>query len=459
MKTELFDFQREAVQQALKHPYFALLMEQGTGKTITCLCTLGHRFLEGKVQRALVVAPKSALRVWRNQLVKHLRAKVIPLKIATLGGKIKVEEKKQILKEWKSSHHLQVVILNYDSARLMEKEIKKWKPHVIILDESQKIKNPESKRSRVFHRLGPIARYRNILTGIPIPESPLDFWSQYKFLQPKIFGKRYPKFRNRYARKTGFGGHKWKVKSYKLKELARKAHRIAYRITKEEALDLPEWVDQELYCDLEGKAERVYQQMEYEAVVTILSDIPITAPIVLTQQLRLQQITGGFLPDEEGEMMFFGSSKLDLLKELLEDLPQKKIVIFARFIAELDAIANVVRKSGRTVEIIKGKTKNADDIRADFQDKKHPQVLVCQISTGGIAVDLYAAGYVIYYSMTFSYDDYHQSRARVHRIGQESKGTYIHLLAEGTVDEDVLQAVREKRSLADLVLEKYRKQK
>lgn len=462
LKTKLYGYQEEAMEFALSKPNVALWMEQGTGKTLVTIATIGRRYLDGEVKRVLVVAPKAVLPVWRWQFKEHCR---LPMRIALLGEELKVKEKKEVLSEWEDTRHLGIAILNFESARVMEKEIRKWKPDVIVVDESQRIKNGTALQSKVFHRLGTTTKHCMALSGNPIPESPLDYWSQYRFLDPKVFGKKWPKFRDQYSYRAGFGGWDRKIKTHKLKQLSGQAYSIAYRITKDEALDLPPQVDQVMYCYLGGQSQKVYRDMKKEFLVTLMGK-EIEAEIVLTQMLRLQQITGGFIThtnEDTGKKknLQVGTEKLDLLKEILMDIPpHKKVVIFVRFLPDIKAIAKVVKKAGRTVVKFTGKTKKKGKIVRDFQTKRDPQVFVAQIRTGGLGLDLFAADTAIFFSPDFSYGNYEQARARVHRIGQTAdKVTYIHLVAKGTVDEVILKALREKRDMAEVVLEHYRKLK
>ena len=331
---------------------------------------------------------------------------------------------------------------------------------MIIADEMQKIKNPRAKQSRAMHKLGDQVRYKQGLTGTPVSQGPLDIWSQYRFLDPDIFGKKFYEFRDRYAVMGGFKGHQV-VKFKNLDELSMKAHSIAYRVRKQDTdIDLPPITNQYLYCTLGNEANKYYREMKKEFTVTLNENKGNAhAPIVLTQLLRLQQITGGFLPVEEGKIVQVDSSKLNLLTEVVSDLPlDKKLVIFARFLPEIEAIKEEVTKLGRKLVTLTGKTKNRGEVISNFQKDPKLTVMVAQIQTGGVGLNLQVADTVIFYSTNFSYIDYDQAKARIHRIGQVSSSvTYIHLVSERTVDEQIFEALDNKKDVADYIVDHIQK--
>lgn len=451
LNTKPFSHQVEAFNFAYKLDASALFMEQGTGKTLPTIAVAGWRYNEGQVKRLLIIAPKSVVDVWEEQFEEHA---AFPYRIKLLIGD-KIEKRKETLLNWKEDDGLQIAVINFEAIWRIDKELLKWKPDMVVIDESQKIKKHTAKQSKVCHKLGPKAKYRMLLSGTPTPKTPLDIFSQYRFLDYTVFGKRWPSFRDKYARRGGFANLDTKVRKNKLKELSRLMYSRAFRVTKKEALDLPGVVDQNRYCYFNDKTQKVYDEMEEHGVISILKGDKITAPIVLTELLKLQQITGGFVTREE-EVIKIGTEKLDLLEEVLEGIPKdKKIIVFARFIPEIKAIKKVVKRAGRTVKAFTGKTKNRKKLIQKFQKKDNPQVLVVQIQTGGLGITLTSASYAIFYSANFSYADYEQAKARLDRIGQKEKVTCIHLIVKDTVDEKILQALKEKRDLAELVLDTY----
>lgn len=434
----------------------ALLMEQGCGKTLAAIAVAGRAFLNGNIDRVMVFAPASVVPVWPNEFRMHAD---FDHEVIALEGPVK--RRVAVLEGWERDRGtLQVAATNYEASWRMDEAIKAWQPDLIICDESQRIKTPGAQQSKALHRLGRAARYRMILTGTPISNNPLEFFSQYKFLDPSIFGNSYYAFRNRYATMGGFEGRQV-VGFRNLPELTKKAHAIAYRVTKEEALDLPPFIDQTLYCELEPKAARAYTALAKESVAELDSGEQVTAANVLARLLRLSQLTGGYVGTEEGETEQVSTAKLSLLAETLDDLlvvDGKKIVIFARFLAEIEAIKGLLADRGVDYEWITGAVPMAERGGAveRFQQQPQCRVFLAQIQTAGLGITLTAADTAIFYSLDFSFANYDQCRARIHRLGQKNACTYIHLVVKSSVDEQVLGALLEKKDMAALVVDDWR---
>ena len=248
--------------------------------------------------------------VWEEEFSKFAD---FPYSLSVLHGSS--SKKVEILKSIPNKG-LEVAVVNYDSITLMEKELSAWNPDFLICDESSKIKNPTAKMSKATHKLAKLCSYRLILTGTPIQNNPLDFFSQYKVLDENIFGKSFYAFKNEYAI---LGNFNQPIGWRNLAELVKKAHSIAFRVTKEEALDLPETTDIIRSIALEDKAMKLYRQFVKDSFME-LSKGEVTATNVLTRLLRLQQITGGFLrPDEESDRYEqVSSAKLDALEDIID---------------------------------------------------------------------------------------------------------------------------------------------
>jgi len=430
-------------------------MEMGTGKSLTAIAIAGRRYLDGEMKKLLVVCPTSIMFVWQDEFEKFAD---FPYSMLVLDGPVKRRIEK--LQNF-CGQGLQVAAINYEATWRMEDELRKWAPDMIIADESQRIKTPSAQQSKCMHRLGKIAKYKMILTGTPVTQGPLDFFSQYKFLDPGIFGNSYYAFRARYAVMGGYEGKQ--VVSYQnLPELIEKAHSIAFRVTKAEALDLPDQIDTIRYCELEPKAQRMYEQMRKECVAELEGEKVVTAANVLAKLLRLQQITGGFLGDGKGRIEKVSGAKLSVLKEILEDVVAdggKKLVIFARFRPEIAAIEKLLQGLKIRYECIHGDIDmgaRGEKVKA-FQTDPDTKVFVAQLQTAGLGITLTAADTAVFYSLDFSFANYDQARARLHRIGQKNNVTNIHLIMKGTVDTKVMGALKKKKNVADVVVDGWRK--
>ena len=429
----------------------AILAEMGTGKTLISIGIAGYLYLQKEINKLLIVAPLSITKVWEEEFQKFAD---FDYQLEVLEGPTK--EKSETLRNLFGTK-LQVAVVNYESCWRMEKEIALWKPDMIICDESSKIKNPQAKQSKALHRLGKISKHNMILTGTPVTNNPLDFFSQYKFLDESIFGGSYYSFRARYAIMGGYGNYQ--VVGYKnLPELTEKAHSIAFRITKKEALDLPEQVDVTRYVELEPMARAIYNQVERDSYAE-LSQGEVVVRNVLTKLLRLSQITGGYIKDEFSEIEEqVSSAKLNALEEIIEECldADKKVVVFARFISEIDAITKMLKHHGIKYSLIRGDVKDRASEVEKFQNDKDVKVFVGQLQTTGMGLTLTASDTAVFYSLSYNFADYEQAKARIHRIGQKNNCTYIHLIAKKTIDEKVMEALSKKKNIADLVVDNWK---
>lgn len=429
----------------------AILAEMGTGKTLISIGIAGYLYLQKEINKLLIVAPLSITKVWEEEFQKFAD---FDYQLEVLEGPTK--EKSETLRNLFGTK-LQVAVVNYESCWRMEKEIALWKPDMIICDESSKIKNPQAKQSKALHRLGKISKHNMILTGTPVTNNPLDFFSQYKFLDENIYGGSYYSFRGRYAIMGGYGNYQ--VVGYKnLPELTEKAHSIAFRITKKEALDLPEQVDVTRYVELEPMARAIYNQVERNSYAE-LSQGEVVVRNVLTKLLRLSQITGGYIKDEFSEIEEqVSSAKLNALEEIIEECldADKKVVVFARFISEIDAITKMLKHYGIKYSLIRGDVKDRASEVEKFQNDKDVKVFVGQLQTTGMGLTLTASDTAVFYSLSYNFADYEQAKARIHRIGQKNNCTYIHLIAKKTIDEKVMEALSKKKNIADLVVDNWK---
>ena len=431
-------------------PGFALLMEMGTGKTITSIAIVGKAYLTGKIKRLLILAPKSIIAVWEDEFSKFAD---FPYSLSVLSGTSakKVEQLKTILHKG-----LEVAVVNYDSVPLTEKELTAWHPDFLICDESSKIKNPTAKMSKATYRIAKGCKYRLILTGTPIQNNPLDFFSQYKVLDDSIFGKSFYAFKNEYA---VLGTYNQPIGWRKLPELVKKAHSIAFRVTKSEALDLPDMIDEIRPIALEDKAQKLYKSFVKESYME-LSKGEVTATNILTRLLRLQQITGGFIrPDEESERYEqISSAKLNALEDVIDTAisENKKLVVIARFIPEIKEICKMLDKKKIKYAHICGDVKDrAAEVDA-FQNNPDCMIFVGQLQTVSMGLTLTAASTMVFYSLSYNFADYSQARARIHRIGQKNNCLYIHLVVKNTVDETVLKALEQKENIATKIVDDWR---
>lgn len=430
----------------------ALLVEMGCGKTLISIAVSGALFKEGKIKRLLIVCPLSICGVWKEEFSKFAD---FDYRLEILKG---TPNKKAETLTLMNGSSLQVTIVNYESVWRLEEQVKNWNPDMIICDESHKIKAHNIAASKALHRLGQNAKYRMILTGTVITNKAIDVFSQYKFLDPTIYGKSFYTFRNRYFDMVGYGKHTPLLKKSMESELKEKLHSIAFVATKAECLDLPETTDIVRYIELEQDAMNIYKHLVRDSFLE-LKDSKVTATNILTKLLRLSQLTGGFLGDDECKKIHqVSTAKLRALEDIVDDVTEsgKKLVVIARFIPEIDKIMNLLSKKKLKFSIITGNVKNRSEQIEKFQNDSDVLVFVGQIQTASLGITLTASSTMVFYSLDYSMSNFEQAKARIHRTGQKENCTYIYLIAKNTVDEKVLKALKKKCDLASSLIDDYR---
>ena len=406
----------------------------------------------GRIRRVLIVAPLSILGVWQDEFNNFAD---FDYNLAVLTG---TSAKKIDTLRHLNGNALQVAVINYESAWRLEKELAAWNPDLIIADEGHKIKTHNISASKAMHRLGARARYRLLLTGTPVTNKAIDVFSQYKFLNPAIFGQSFYAFRNRYFDMVGYGNHTPVLKKSMERELTEKIHSIAYRATKAECLDLPETTDIIRKVELEPQAMLLYRNLVKDSYAE-LSEGEVTITNVLTKLLRLSQLTGGFLgSDDSSKAEQVSTAKLKVLEDIIDSALEenKKLVVIARFNPEINAICRMLDKKGVRYSLLTGSVKDRDEQVAQFQNYPDVPVFVGQIATAGLGITLTAASTMVFYSLDYSMSNFEQTKARIHRAGQRVPCTYIYLTAAGTVDEKVLKALKNKANLAKSLVDDYR---
>lgn len=430
----------------------ALLMEMGCGKTITSVGIAGALYQFGLVDRILVVAPLSILGVWKEEFEKTAD---FPFTMTILEGSS--AKKKEALRHCER-YGVEIVVVNYESVWRLEKELLEFDADLIIADEAHKIKEARTSQAKGMHHLGDKARFKLLLTGTIITNKEIDVFSQYRFLNSSIFGNSFYTFRNRYFDMTGYGNYTPKFKSHMREDFLRRLHSIAYRVTKEECLDLPSVMEEVRQVELEPKAKKIYKELEKESY-TELANSEVSAVNVLTKLLRLSQVTGGHLTDDEGDTNLVSTAKLDALSDIIDAAmgEDKKLVIMARFIPEMNDIQALLNKKKIEYATVRGGVKDrAEEIRR-FQEEPECKVFIGQIAAAGLGITLTAASTMVFYSLDYSMSNFEQAKARIHRLSQTNNCLYVYLVAKGTVDTKILRALRNKVDLAKVLVDDYRK--
>lgn len=467
-KTTPFKHQLDALELSRDKPVYALLMEMGTGKTKVIIDTCSYLFGLGKLNGVLVVAPKSICANWaRKEIGVHLPDHVDRRIVLWQSSTPKFE--KELLSIAKPDPtKLNIFIMNIEALatdrgyKAAERFLKSHDA-LFAIDESTTIKNPRAARTKKAVKLGLLAKYRRIMTGTPVTQSPLDVYSQFDFLDKGILGcGSFFGFRNQYAvlRKRYVNGRSFdEVVGYqRLQELHAVLKPISFRALKKDCLDLPEKIYQTRYVEPSIEQRRYYNDIRDEALATLSSGQVVAAPLVITQLLRLRQALCNIAPIGEGASapIDMHNPRIEAVLEILEDVGGQKVIIWANFVRSIELLRDSIRNEYGydAVGCIYGDvpSKVRQDLVDSFQDPESPlRFLVMQTRTGGYGLTLTAATLMIYHDNDWSLEVRRQSEDRAHRIGQKHNVTYIDLVAPDTIEEKIHSALLLKQELADRV--------
>lgn len=445
-KMEAWNHQKKAYWFAQNLPGCMLAMQMGCGKSAVVV----HDIANSDGQLYMIIAPKSVVRgVWPGELKKHtdIDMNVIPLVKGVASHKRDIAN--VALQQARKSGKKVVFIISYQSAA--REDFLKWALKQtwdgIYLDESHKIKAPRGVQSVACGKLGKVAKRRRCLTGTPMPHSPLDIWAQFRFLDPSIFGPSFTAFKAEYANFINRGQYDQIIGYKNQEQMNRKLYSIAYRITKQEALDLPEEMTVERRVKLEPSAAKLYKSMA-EELIALVEEGSISASNILVKLLRLSQITGGSVNDDNGMLREVSKAKENELAEIMDDFDvTEPLVVFCRFKHDLRVVKRVAESQGRSYCELSGDRNELES----FQ-KGRADVIGVNIAAGGVGVDLTRAAYDIYYSVGYGLGEYDQAMSRIHRPGQTRPVTHIRLIASGTVDERIYAALQNKADIVSEVL-------
>ena len=464
-KTKPYEHQLTALEKSVDKKEYGYFMEMGTGKSKVLVDNMAMLYDKGKINGALIIAPKGVYRNWLEQEIPiHLASHIKPKMVLWTALTSKTKEKEyQTLFE--TGFDLHVLIMNVEAfstkkgAEFAYKFLRSHKT-LMVVDESTTIKNPSSKRTKAIVTLGKHATYRRILTGSPVTKSPLDLYSQCAFLSDELLDyTSFYAFRNRYAHmiERNFGGRRVQiVGSYqRLEELEQILKKFSYRVMKEDCLDLPDKIYVKRNVDLTDEQTKAYATMK-SAALALLKGKMATAPHVLTQMMRLHQITCGHLKNDDGTITDLKNNRLNELLDVLDEI-EGKAIIWANYIHDIEHITKAIKKKYGDDSIIQYygaiKAEQRQKNIKTFQDpKSKAKFFIGNPQTGGYGITLTAANNVIYYSNGYDLEKRLQSEDRAHRIGQKKSVTYIDFMTEKTVDEKIVKALRKKINIASTVL-------
>ena len=446
--------QREHVETHWQDAAHALFWEMGTGKSYTIVHTAAALFGAGRIESLVVVAPKGVYRNWEGEIAKHWPGALAPSVLA--WG----QKKRPTIR----LGQLAVFLLNVEALATARGEtaLLEWlktTPSLLVVDESTSVKNHRAKRTKALARLAQLAPYRRILTGSPITQSPLDLFGQLSVLDARPLGfTSFWTFRGRFAQvqKVKMGTKEFsQVTGYRnLEQLQDLLSPISSRVLKEECLDLPPKVYERREVELTDDQRTAYADMVKESKA-VLEGATVTAPIALTQILRLHQIACGFTMSDEGVVCTLSNLRVDALLDLVDETGGK-VIVWAPYVPLIVMLrANLLQSFGpRSVVTYYGATTPDERVEAvdRFQNDRLCRFFVGNPQTAGYGLTLTAASTVVYFANGWKLEERMQSEDRAHRIGLDHSVTYVDLVAPGTVDERILEALRAKRDIANEVL-------
>ena len=432
----------------------ALLMEMGCGKSLVGVAVIGELWNRDMIRRVLIVCPLSITGVWKSEIEKFAD---YPCRVTLLTG---TASKKREQLEAADSDGLEIVVINYESMWRFEEELRDWSADMIIADEGHRLKDGTSRQSKAMHRLGDRAEWRLLLTGTAITNRELDIYSEYRFCAPQVFGKGFYSFRAHYFFMGGYGGYVPQFRKDRLPEFLEKLHSVAFRVRKVECLDLPEVTEEIRDIPLEKAAFELYEDIRNDSYA-VLKNSEVTSFNILTQLLRLSQITGGHLTDDNGKTYPVSQAKMKALEDIIETMQaeERKLVIMARFRAELDDIEDLLRKKKIRYAVVRGGVKDREEQVRAFQEDADCTVFLGQIQAAGMGLTLTAASTMVFYSLDYNMASFDQAKARIHRVSQTQNCHYIYLCCRATIDYKVLKALQDKIDLAKALVDDWRKGK
>jgi len=453
-----------ALEKSWNKKVFALFMEMGTGKTKVAIDNMAMLYDNGKINGALIIAPKGVYKNWYSQEIpEHLPDHIKPTTVLW-KSLINKTQQKELDKLFQTGHDFHILVMNveaFSTKKGVDFAARFLNCHntFMVIDESTTIKNPGAKRTKNIVGLGKYAKYRRILTGSPVTKSPLDLYKQCEFLDEYLLDhSSYYTFRTRYAvlRKAHFNGRSVEiVVGYKnLGELSDKLKPFSYRVLKDDCLDLPKKTFMKRVITLSAEQDKVYQQMKKMALAQLNGKMVTTAS-ALTQLMRLHQITCGHFTADDGSIQTIKNNRLSELTDLLDEV-EGKAIIWAHYQYDVKEIVKAIIKEHGEDSIVTYYGLTPQDERQNnikkFQSDPKCRFLVGTPSTGGYGLTLTAASTMIYYSNGYDLEKRQQSEARIDRIGQEKPMTYIDIICEDTVDDRIVKALRKKINIATEIM-------
>ena len=465
-KTKPFMHQYKAWARSKDLPNFGLFMDMGTGKSKVAIDTAAHLYLQGEIDTLVIFGNKGSYKNWiLNELPAHMPDSIPVLSThwESTPNQLLQTTYDMMLVPLKS---LKVFVMNIEAiafkkAYELVEGIISCNKTMLVIDESTTIKNEGAARTKAAIKLGSLAKYRRILTGEPIANSPMDIWAQAKFLNPELLGfKSFFAFRGYYAKlgeiRVGHRSIK-KVQGYRnIKELENNIASWSFRIKKEACLDLPPKVYQTYVIQMPPDQRKMYDKLKEESAIALSEQSVVTTTLAITKLLRLHQLACGHIVDDLGNVHTLNNNRITALLEILAEA-DGKVIIWATYRKDIEQITKVIKeeygKDSIATYFGDTSTYEREDAVINFQDPASPvRFFLGNPKTGGYGLTLTAANLVVYYSNNYELEVRLQSEDRCHRIGQYNSVTYVDIVTEDSVDEKIIKALRSKKKISAEVL-------
>ncbi|MGB2161682.1 MAG: DEAD/DEAH box helicase [Gammaproteobacteria bacterium] len=460
-KSKPFAHQLKALEMSWDKEVFAYFMEMGTGKSKVLIDNIAMLYDKGKINGALIIAPKGVYKNWFTAEIPNHLPDHIEKKIGFWKTKPDAPDMIELLKPDEDLHICIMNVEAFSTKKGLMYAYQFLNSHrtMIAIDESTTIKNPSAKRTKAILELSKHSKYRRILTGSPVTKSPLDLFTQCYFLDPYLLDQSsYYAFRVRYAkmRSINVSGRQIQiVVGYRnLGELSEKLRPFSYRCLKDDCFDLPKKTYMKRIIELTDEQRKLYKQMKTQALAFLNGKMTTTATVI-TQMMRLHQITCGHFKADDGSVQEIKSNRLNEFMDIMEEV-EGKAVIWAHYRNDIESIYNALEKKfpGQTVTYF-GDT-STDDRQKAIEEIQNPEskirFLLGTPQTGGYGITLTGASTMIYYSNGYDLEKRQQSEARIDRYGQERPMTYIDIMAEDTIDEKIVDALKRKVNIATEIM-------
>lgn len=462
-KTVPYKHQVDAWNMGFDRDYFAYFMEMGTGKSKVAIDDFCVNWTMEKIDAVLIFANNGSYRNWaETQIPTHCPDNI--LKESYVG--VWKEDSGSVINDPKLDPQrksllifvMNIEALSYKKGFEAAMEFVKNRKVMAIFDESTTLKHMESSRTKAAIKIAKFCKIRRILTGDPITNSPLDLYSQCMVLSPNALGfASYYAFRNYFAImiQISAGQRSFKkVTGYQnLDKLTERLKRFSFRVKKEDCLDLPPKVYQKVYVELTDEQRQAYDNLREECIHELKNSV-VTTPLVITKMVKLHQIVCGHLVDDEGQLHVLKSNRISALLDLIEET-NNKVIIWANYRYSIQSIYEELIKGYGTdlVKTFYGDTSGDDRVEASrsFQDGK-ARFMIANQMTGGFGNTWTAAQTVVYFSNNYQLELRRQSEDRAHRIGQLNSVNYVDLVCKGTVDEKIINALRNHSQVASATL-------